>query len=119
MRENGSGTRKAFEDFLHTHDIKLSPSMVLGSSETVKQAVIADLGISVLSRHSVTLELATKCLVELDVQGFPLIRSWYVVHHETKQLSPAAQAFIDFILYQKETVDSLCNRFLETQFVSQ
>ena len=119
LRENGSGTRKAFEDFLHTHDIKLSPSMVLGSSETVKQAVIADLGISVLSRHSVTLELATKCLVELDVQGFPLMRSWYVVHHETKQLSPAAQAFIDFILYQKETVDSLCNRFLETQFVSQ
>jgi len=41
------------------------------------------------------------------------------VHHESKQLSPVAQAFIDFILYQKETVDSLCNRFLETQFISQ
>jgi len=119
LRENGSGTRKAFEDQLLKHNLKLTPRMILGSSETVKQAVIADLGISVLSRHSVTLELATKCLVELDVQDFPLMRSWYVVHHESKQLSPVAQAFIDFILYQKETVDSLCNRFLETQFISQ
>jgi DNA-binding transcriptional LysR family regulator len=119
MRENGSGTRKALEDFLLSHHIKLSPSMVLGSSETIKQGVIADLGISALSRHSVSLELATKCLVELDVQNFPLMRSWYVVHHETKQLSPTAQAFIDFILFQKETVAGLCNRFLETHFISQ
>ncbi|OQK17831.1 LysR family transcriptional regulator [Methyloprofundus sedimenti] len=119
MRENGSGTRKGFENFLLSQNIKLTPSMILGSSETIKQAVIADLGISVLSRHSVALELATKCLVELDVQDFPLMRCWYVVHHETKQLSPAAIAFIDFILYQKETVDNLCNRFLETHFVAQ
>jgi DNA-binding transcriptional LysR family regulator len=119
LRENGSGTRKAFEDQLLNHNLKLTPSMVFGSSETVKQAVIADLGISVLSKHSVTLELATKCLVELDVQGFPLMRSWYIVHHEAKQLSPVAQAFIDFILYQKDTVDNLCNRFLESHFVSQ
>ena len=119
MREIGSGTRKGFEDFLLSQNIKITPSMILGSSETVKQAVIADLGISALSRHSVNLELATKCLVELDVQDFPLMRSWYVVHHETKQLSPAAIAFIDFILNQKKTVDSLCNRFLETHFVAQ
>lgn len=119
FRENGSGTRKALEDFLLFHQIKLTPSMVLGSSETIKQAVMADLGISVLSRHSVTLELATNSLVELNVLGFPLIRSWYVVHHKTKCLSPAAQAFIDLILYQQETVASLCNRFLETHFISQ
>ncbi|TXL02152.1 LysR family transcriptional regulator, partial [Methylococcaceae bacterium CS3] len=55
LRENGSGTRKAFEDFLLSHQIKINPSMILGSSETVKQAVMADLGISALSRHSVTL----------------------------------------------------------------
>lgn len=119
LRENGSGTRKGFEDFLLSHNIKLTPSMVLGSSETIKQAVMAGLGISALSRHSITLELATKCLVELDVQHFPLMRRWYVVHHETKQLSPASQAFIDFILYHPETVASLCNRLLETNFVTQ
>jgi len=93
--------------------------MVLGSSETIKQAVMADLGISALSRHSITLELATNSLIELDVQDFPLMRGWHVVHHETKRLSPAAQAFIDLILYEKETVASLCNRFLEVNFVSQ
>jgi len=119
FREQGSGTRKAFEDFLLSKQIKLSPSMVLGSSETIKQAVMADLGISVLSRHSITLELATHNLVELDIQGFPLMRSWYLVHHESKRLSPAAQAFVDLILHEQETVASLCNRFLETQFISQ
>lgn len=72
---------------------------------------MADLGISALSRHSVTLEL--------DVQDFPLMRSWYVVYHEAKQLFPTAQAFIDFILYQPKTVASLCNRLLETHFVAQ
>jgi len=119
FRENGSGTRKALEDFLLLNHLKLTPSMILGSSETIKQAVMADLGISALSRHSVTLELATNSLIELDVQDFPLIRRWYLVHHETKRLSPAAQTFIDLILYEKETVASLCNRFLETQFISQ
>jgi len=118
FREQGSGTRKALEDFLLDNQIKLLPSMVLGSSETIKQAVMADLGISALSRHSITLELATNSLIELDVQGFPLMRSWYVVHHETKRLSPAAQAFIDLILQEQEMVSNLCNRFLEADFIS-
>ena len=118
FREPGSGTRKALEDFLLSENIKLSPSMVLGSSETIKQAVMADLGISALSRHSITLELATDSLVELDVQNFPLMRSWYIVHHKSKQLSPAANAFIDLISHEKEMVARLCNRFLETHFVS-
>jgi DNA-binding transcriptional LysR family regulator len=65
------------------------------------------LGISALSRHSITLELATNSLIELDVQGFPLMRDWYVVHHNGKRLSPAAQAFVDFILHEQETVASL------------
>lgn len=119
FREQGSGTRKALEDFLLAQQIKLTPSMVLGSSETIKQAVMADLGISALSRHSITLELATNSLVELNIQNFPLMRSWYVVHHKTKSLSPAAQAFIDFILQEQDTVSNLCNRFLETNFISQ
>lgn len=119
FREKGSGTRKALEDFLHLHQLTLQPNMVLGSSETIKQAVMADLGISALSRHSVTLELATNCLVELDVEAFPLLRSWYLVHHEGKHLSPIAQAFISFALSPEENVAGLCNRFLERYFVEQ
>ncbi|MDF1581743.1 MAG: hypothetical protein RQ733_12705 [Methyloprofundus sp.] len=47
------------------------------------------------------------------------MRSWPLVDHESKRLSPAEQAFVDFILHEQETVASLCNRFLETQFISQ
>lgn len=117
FREAGSGTRKALESFLQSYDVRLSSCMVMGNTETIKQAVMAGLGISAVSRHSVTLELATKCLVELDVQHFPLLRSWYVVHHKTKQLSPIASAFIDFILNQQDQVADLCNRFLNKHFV--
>jgi len=119
FREAGSGTRQTMENFFQSHNVTLSPSMVLGSTETIKQAVMADLGISAVSRHSVTLELATECLVELDVQHFPLIRSWYVVHHNTKQLSPIASAFIDFTLNQQDQVADLCNRFLNEHFVAE
>lgn len=117
FREAGSGTRKALEHFLQTKNIRLLPSMVLGSTETIKQAVMADLGISAVSRHSITLELATKCLVELDFQNMPLERSWYIVHHESKQLSSIALAFIDFTLNQQDQVADLCNRFLKKHFV--
>lgn len=119
FRESGSGTRKALQDFLASEEIELEPCMTLGSSETIKQAVMADLGISALSRHSLTLELATKCLVELDFQKFPLARSWCLVHHNSKHLSPIAQTFIDFVLSPKENIAGLCNRFLEKHFVEQ
>lgn len=118
-REAGSGTRKSLEAFLKTRDVQLSPNMVLGSTETIKQAVMAGLGISAVSRHSVTLELATGCLVELDVQEFPLLRSWYVVHHKQKQLSPISSAFVDFILNQQDLVADLCNRFLNKHFIEE
>jgi DNA-binding transcriptional LysR family regulator len=86
--------------------------MTLGNSETIKQAVIADLGISAASRHSVSLELATNALVELDVVDFPLVRSWYIVHHESKHLSPIASAFIDFVMDSNVSTEILDNRFL-------
>jgi DNA-binding transcriptional LysR family regulator len=115
-REKGSGTRKALEEFLDEKSINLQATMTLGNSETIKQGVMADLGISAVSRHSVSLELATNTLVELDVKGFPLVRSWYVVHHESKHLSPIAKAFIEFVLSEQENVPALCNRFLEHHF---
>ena len=117
FREKGSGTRKVLEDFFQEKGLTIQPNMVLGSSETIKQAVMADLGISALSRHSLTLELATNSLVELDIESFPLVRSWYLVHHEKKHLSPVAQAFINFALSPQENVAGLCNRFMERHFV--
>ncbi|MCP4322478.1 MAG: LysR family transcriptional regulator [Psychromonas sp.] len=113
QREKGSGTRKALEEYLSAEGVALEVNMTLGNSETIKQAVMADLGISAASRHSVSLELATNSLVELDVIGFPLVRSWYMVHHESKHLTPIASAFIDFVMASDVSMDVLCNRFLK------
>ena len=116
FREKGSGTRKVLQDLFQEKGMIIQPNMLLGSSETIKQAVMADLGISALSRHSVILELATNTLVELDIESFPLVRNWCLVHHEKKQLSPIAQAFINFALSPEENVAGLCNRFMDRYF---
>ncbi|MFT5720794.1 MAG: DNA-binding transcriptional LysR family regulator [Motiliproteus sp.] len=112
-REQGSGSRKAIEDHLREAGISLPLTMELGSSETIKQGVMAGLGISILSRFSMALELATGCLVSLDMETFPIVRTWCLVHPLDKRLSPAAQAFVDYILDHDEQVKELINnRFL-------
>ena len=78
--------------------------MELGSSEAIKQAVIAGLGISIISKHSVWLEIKTGYLVELNLDLFPEPRPWYSVHHEQKSLSPIAEAFQDFIRVHGENI---------------
>ncbi len=117
VREQGSGTRKAVESVFLAEGLRIKPSMVLGGSETIKQAVMADLGLSAVSRHSVTLELATGSLVEIPVKGFPLFVGWHLVHHKNKQLSPIARAFIDFVLDPEQNIEQLCDRFYKSHFV--
>ena len=112
-REKGSGSRKAIEDHLRENNITLSRTMELGDSETIKQGVMAGLGVSILSRFSMALELATGCLVSLDMETFPIVRTWCLVHPRDKRLSPAAQAFIDYTLEHDEQVRQVINnRFL-------
>jgi DNA-binding transcriptional LysR family regulator len=94
LREPGSGTRQATERYFAQHRIRPATRMTLGSDETIKQAVAAGLGLAVLSRHVLTLDPAEGPLRELDVQGFPLLRKWYVVHLRHKKLSPLARAFL-------------------------
>ena len=72
--------------------------MEIESTETIKQAVIAGMGISFLSAHTISQELQAGSLAVLDVQGFPLMLNWYVVHRRNKRLPPVAQAFKDFLL---------------------
>ncbi len=97
LRESGSGTRLATERFLKEHGIKLKVRMELGSNEAIKQAVAGGLGLSLLSLHALTSELARDELVLLDVVGLPIRRSWYIVHRSSKQLSAVALAFFDFL----------------------
>jgi DNA-binding transcriptional LysR family regulator len=104
VREQGSGTRQAVERLFSEHGLQIEPYMELGSIEAIKQGVMAGLGLSVLSRHNLRLELAGRHIVILDVNGFPLIRRWYAVHLQGKQLSLAASTFLDFILNESDGV---------------
>jgi DNA-binding transcriptional LysR family regulator len=98
IREPGSGTRGLLERLFAEHRHALNVAMEMASNETIKQAVIAGMGLSLLSLHTVGLELATGRLVILDVVGLPIVRNWYVVHLARKRLSPLAEALKAFLL---------------------
>lgn len=97
-REEGSGTRAARIRLFAEHGLEANVYMELGSSEAIKQAVMAGLGISVLSWHNLRLELEAGLLAVLDVQHFPLMRRWYAVHLKGKKLSNTSKRFLDFLL---------------------
>jgi DNA-binding transcriptional LysR family regulator len=97
-REPGSGTRQAHTRLFAQHGLAANTYMELGSSEAIKQAVMAGLGISVLSRHNLRLELESGLLAILDVEHFPLVRQWYAVHLKGKKLSHTTRRFLDFLL---------------------
>lgn len=98
VRERGSGTRMALERLLSEQVASIKPYMELGSTEAIKQGVMAGLGLSILPERSMELELETRRLVTLDIQGFPLIRTWNVVHLKGKTLSKVARTFLDFLM---------------------
>lgn len=98
MREMGSGTRLAAERSFEESGAVPNVRMELGANESVKQGVIAGLGVAVLSRGTVTLELRHGYLVELPVKPFPIIRHWHVAWRKGKKLSLAAEAFVDRLL---------------------
>ncbi len=97
VREPGSGTRTAMEEFFADRRAKVRADMEIASNETIKQAVMAGMGVSFISRHTVSFELRAGRLATIGVPGLPLIREWYVVHR-VKRLSPAALAFKAFAL---------------------
>ena len=98
FRESGSGTRAAIMRFLESKGVSIRITMEMTSNEAIKQTVQAGLGLGIVSRHTVELELETGRLVELDVEHFPLRRYWYLVRRQQKQLSPVAQHFEDYVL---------------------
>jgi DNA-binding transcriptional LysR family regulator len=100
VREPGSGTRQAVDRLFAEHDITITPYMELGSSEAIKQGVMAGLGLSVLSRHNLRLELASNLITVLNAKGFPLKRRWYAAHLKGKKLSLVARTFLEFLLKQ-------------------
>lgn len=104
MREPGSGTRIAVERFFAEQGANLTTGMEMSSNEAIKQAVQAGLGLGIVSIHTLEMELAMKRLVLLDVEAFPILRHWYIVHRKGKRLSPLAQAFKSFVLENSSTI---------------
>lgn len=102
MRESGSGTRAALEQFMEAHRVLPRVAMEMASNETIKQAVMAGMGLSFLSLHTMGLELSQGLIVVLDVHGAPVVRAWNCVHTLSKMLSPAAEAFRYFMLERGE-----------------
>lgn len=100
VREVGSGTRAAMQRLFEEHATPLNVVMDMPSNETIKQAVMAGMGLSFLSLRTVRHELASGHLALLDVQGLPQINHWYVTHLRSKTLSPAAKAFKSFLMEQ-------------------
>lgn len=92
-REPGSGTRGAMFRFFREHELELNTGMELGSLSSIKQGVQAELGLGLLPRGAVQVELMLGRLVELKCRGLPIRRHWFVVLHKGKRLSAAAEAF--------------------------
>jgi LysR family transcriptional regulator, low CO2-responsive transcriptional regulator len=109
VREAGSGTRAAMERLFAKARVKPQIVMEMPSNETIKQAVMAGMGLAFLSLRTVRHELASGRLVLLDIEGLPLMREWYVTHRETKRLAPAALAFEQFLVEEAgPLVDAWC-----------
>ncbi|MGO9483362.1 MAG: LysR family transcriptional regulator [Rhodomicrobium sp.] len=99
VREVGSGTRALFERlFSGIASAEPAIRIEISSNETIKQAVMAGLGLAFISAHTIELEVQAKRLVILNIRDLPAIREWYLVHRQDKELAPAAMAFWQFAL---------------------
>ena len=103
VREAASGTRALMDRFFVDHRVEPRIAMEMPSNETIKQAVMAGMGLSFLSLHTLGLELRAGEIELLRVEGTPVMRLWNVVHLQSRVLSPAAEAFRYFILEEGET----------------
>lgn len=96
-REPGSGTRMVLERHLKDHGISVSPVMELATNEAVKQAIMAGIGISLISGLSLANEVRLGKISVLDVQGLPVMTHWHALHRKGKRLSPVTRNFLDFL----------------------
>ncbi|MBI5658772.1 MAG: LysR family transcriptional regulator [Nitrosomonadales bacterium] len=110
LREQGSGTRGVAERFFSGHRMSLPAYMEMDTNEAIKQSVQAGMGVGIISRHAIELELETKRLAVLDVERFPIMRHWHIVHRKGKRLSTASQAFRKFLLTEAEALASSATR---------
>ncbi|MBW4034047.1 MULTISPECIES: LysR family transcriptional regulator [Acidiphilium] len=100
VREAGSGTRRLMEFYCEEAGITPRIGMEIGSNETIKQSVMAGLGISFISAHTIDAEVQDGRLVVLDITGLPIIRQWFAVHLTERAMMPASAALLGFLREQ-------------------
>jgi len=112
IREEGSGARRIAMRLFSAHGLNPRIRMELPSNEAIKEAILAGLGVTIMSRHTFGLDPESSRYVCLDVAGFPLENHWYLVYPQGKQLSPVARAFLDFARREAKALlpDSLSRR---------
>ena len=98
-RENGSGTLNTLQSFLDETKLAFEPSLTeVGSNETIKQAVMSNIGIAMISEHCCINEIKYNLLKKLNIEGLPIIKKWYVTKLRTRQLSHSSRLFYEFII---------------------
>ncbi|WP_213878020.1 LysR family transcriptional regulator [Pseudomonas sp. dw_358] len=111
VREPGSGTRMACEEYFKEKRVHFNQTLEVASAEAQRECVSAGLGVALLTRHAVSLELSSGLLKELAVDELPLYRSWCVVQAKARQQSPVALAFQAFIRAERAQISALATRF--------
>ena len=109
VREPGSGTRAAMESHLLSQGLAYRAGCECSTNEALKQAVRAGLGLGVVSAQTIELEVQAGCLKVLPVDGFPIVRQWYVLHRTQKRLTDAARTFREMLLGLDSAVASLAD----------
>jgi DNA-binding transcriptional LysR family regulator len=109
MREHGSGTRMAMLHIIENagfSDQKLNVIAEMGSTEAIRQAIKARVGVSILSRRAIADDLRFRQLCQLSIRGLTFTRHFYLVTHKSRSKSPLGEAFIDFLMQCGDHVDS-------------
>jgi len=104
VREPGSGIRDAMFKAFDAIGARPTIRMEIGDNEAIKHAVAGGLGLSVLSLHTLSLEGVEGPVAILDVEGFPIIRNWFIVYPKGKELSLVAQTFLDFVISSESQI---------------
>ncbi len=103
-REQGSGTRFVMEKFIEKNHLPVRKKMELSSNEAVKQAVIAGLGCSVMPLIGIKNELINGELQIIPVKGFPIKSTWQLIWLKSKNLSPVASSFLNYVVKEKNNI---------------
>ena len=103
-REEGSGTRHTMQQFFKQEKISPKIKLELTSNEAIKQAVVANIGVSIVSLLSIKNELLQNELKIIPAKGLPLKSVWKLIYLKKKTLSPVAKAFLEYVALEKENV---------------